>query len=46
VGDTITYNGTLIKALHFYYLYQNRMIVVWNTVNSDLLLKHEYLTIA
>jgi hypothetical protein len=37
VGDTITYNGTLIKTRHFYYLYQNRMTVVWNTVNSDLL---------
>jgi len=37
VGDTITYNGTLIKTRHFYYFYQNRMIVVWNTLNSGLL---------
>lgn len=37
VSDTITYNGTLIKTRHFYYLHHNRMIVVWNTMNSGLL---------
>jgi hypothetical protein len=37
VDDTITYNGTLIKTRHFCYWYQNRMIFVWNTMNSDLL---------
>jgi len=32
VGDTITYNGTLIKTRHFYCLYQNRIFFVWKTM--------------